>query len=237
MANHWFRLYHEFSTDPKVQMLSEANQRRYIMLLCLKCCNVEVTLQDEEIAFQLRISNEEWLKTKQVFLTKNLIDSSSHPTAWDKRQFMSDSSAERVARHRKIKKQHCNVTVTPPESETDSYSDTNTEIDLGKPKSISKISKILADYGITDDLAKDFQKHRKAKKAEITVTAMEGFQREADKAGISIIEAVTISIERGWVGFKSDWHVNQAAVIRGSPQPDMKLERSIQAGLDWLNEG
>ena len=29
----WFRMYAEFATDPKVQMLSEADQRRYIMLL------------------------------------------------------------------------------------------------------------------------------------------------------------------------------------------------------------
>ncbi len=37
MSNAWFRLYHEFSADPKVQMLSEADQRRYIMLLCMRC--------------------------------------------------------------------------------------------------------------------------------------------------------------------------------------------------------
>ncbi len=34
---------------------------------------------------------------------------------WDKRQFVSDSSAERVAKHRERMKQSSNVTVTPPE--------------------------------------------------------------------------------------------------------------------------
>lgn len=29
MANPWFRMYSEFATDAKVQMLSEAMQRRY----------------------------------------------------------------------------------------------------------------------------------------------------------------------------------------------------------------
>lgn len=120
MSNQWFRMYHEFATDPKVQMLSEANQRRYIMLLCLKCCNGDVTLQDEEIAFQLRISNDEWLQTKAILQAKNLITENASPTAWDKRQFASDSSAARVAKHRERKKQKCNVTVTPPESESDS---------------------------------------------------------------------------------------------------------------------
>ena len=63
MANQWFRMYAEFATDPKVQMMSEANQRRFVMVLCLRCSNDHVTLQDEEVAFQLRISNDEWAQT------------------------------------------------------------------------------------------------------------------------------------------------------------------------------
>lgn len=123
MANQWFRLYHEFATDPKIQMMSEVYQRRYIMVLCLRCCNDDVTLHDEEVAFQLRISNEEWAETKAVFVAKNLVKKDNTPTAWDKRQYVSDSSAERVARHRAKKKaaskQVCNVTVTPPDTDTD----------------------------------------------------------------------------------------------------------------------
>ena len=89
MANSWLRLYAEFANDPKIQMMGEAEQRRYIMLLCIRC-NGDVTLQDEEVAFQLRISNEEWARTKAVFLSKNLIGEDNKPTAWDKRQFASD---------------------------------------------------------------------------------------------------------------------------------------------------
>lgn len=122
MANAWFRMYAEFATDPKVQMLSEVEQRRFIMALCLRCSNEHVTLHDEEVAFQLRISNDEWLKTKQVLVAKGLLDAENSPTNWDKRQYVSDSSAERVARHRERKKQEkqaCNVTVTPPDTDTD----------------------------------------------------------------------------------------------------------------------
>ena len=35
----WFRMYAEFATDPKVQMMPEAMQRRLVMLLCLQCGN------------------------------------------------------------------------------------------------------------------------------------------------------------------------------------------------------
>ena len=117
MANQWFRLYAEFATDPKVQMMSEANQRRFIMVLCLRCSNDDVTLHDEEVAFQLRISNEEWATTKALFLAKGLINENNTPAAWERRQFVSDSSAERVRRHRENKKRAletacnaCNVT-------------------------------------------------------------------------------------------------------------------------------
>ncbi len=105
MANQWFRMYHEFATDPKVQMLSETDQRRYVMLLCLKCCNDDVTLHEDEVAFQLRISNEELQATKRVLVEKGLVGEALQPTAWDKRQYKSDSSATRVARHRAKRKE------------------------------------------------------------------------------------------------------------------------------------
>lgn len=117
MANSWFRLYAEFASDAKVQMLSEPDQRRLVMLFCFRC-NGDVTLQDEEVTFLLRISNDEWLKTKALFIERGFINSDNEVLNWDKRQFVSDSSAERVARHRQNKKNavtDCNVTVTPPE--------------------------------------------------------------------------------------------------------------------------
>jgi len=114
MANQWFRLYSEFAHDPKVQMLSEINQRRLIMLFCIRC-NGNVTLQDEQVAFQLRISMDEWLSSKAIFIDKNFINNDNEVLNWDKRQFVSDSSAERVAKHRQRMKQSSNVTVTPPE--------------------------------------------------------------------------------------------------------------------------
>lgn len=115
----WFRMYGEFATDPKVQMMSEADQRRFIMLLCLRCSNDDVTLHETEIAFQMRITDEQWQATKALFLSKGLITEDCQPTAWNKRQFVSDSSKARVAAHRAKKKQQRNVTVTPPDTDTD----------------------------------------------------------------------------------------------------------------------
>jgi hypothetical protein len=132
MANTWFRMYHEFATDPKVQMLSEVDQRRFVMVLCLRCCNGDETLHDEEVAFQLRISNDEWKKTKAVFIAKGILNKDNLPTNWDKRQYISDSSTERVRSHREKMKRSSNVPVTPPDTDTDTDTDTDKEKDIGE---------------------------------------------------------------------------------------------------------
>ncbi len=89
MSNQWFRMYHEFATYPRVQMLSEKDQRRFVMLLCLCCCDEDgdvasrdsgVALQDAEVVFQLRISEQEWAETKQVLESEKLIGANNKPT-------------------------------------------------------------------------------------------------------------------------------------------------------------
>jgi hypothetical protein len=109
MAMPWFRMYAEFASDPKVQMMSEAMQRRLVMLFCMRCCDVTVTLRDDEIAFHLRVSESELAETKALFIAKGFIDSEWNVTNWEKRQFASDSSAERTRRYRD-RKRDANVT-------------------------------------------------------------------------------------------------------------------------------
>jgi hypothetical protein len=128
MANPWFRLYSEFAHDPKIQMLSEAMQRRYVMLLCLRCSETLETLHETEIAFQLRLSEHELQDTKQLFVNKNFIDKQWNILNWDKRQFVSDSSTMRVAKHRQKKKQQSNVDETLQKRQSNVVdTDTDTE--------------------------------------------------------------------------------------------------------------
>lgn len=79
---------------------------------------------------------------------------------------------------------------------------------VNEPKKTSQKNtalSLLAEFGITGQLADDFAEHRKSKKAAITRTALEGFQREADKAGIPLAEAIEIAICQNWQGFRADW--------------------------------
>lgn len=133
MANPWFRVYSEFSHDPKVQMMSEAMQRRYIMLMCLRCSEDLVTLHETEVAFHLRINADEMAETKALFIAKGFIDDSFNLLNWEQRQFTSDSSNARVAKHRALQKEKqtkaSNAGVTLQETKGNAL-DTDTDTEL-----------------------------------------------------------------------------------------------------------
>ncbi len=59
--------------------------------------------------------------------------------------------------------------------------------------------------GVEPAHIRDFLEIRKAKKAPLTDTAIDGIEREAMKAGITLAAAVKICCERSWQGFKADW--------------------------------
>jgi hypothetical protein len=203
MANPWFRLYSEFAHDPKVQMLSEAMQRRYVMLMCLRCSETLETLHETEIAFQLRLSAEELDETKKLFISKNFIDKHWNLLNWDKRQFVSDSSTMRVAKHRSKKKQVSNADETlqkRPSNATDTDTDKK-QIQIQS----NKATVVATPVGVSDSVWQEFVSHRKSKKARVTQLVIDGIQKEASIAGWSLEDALKETIVRNWQSFKADW--------------------------------
>ena len=59
--------------------------------------------------------------------------------------------------------------------------------------------------GVTDSVWQDWISLRKAKRAAVTQTALDGIAREASKAGVSLQVALETCCARGWTGFKADW--------------------------------
>jgi len=59
--------------------------------------------------------------------------------------------------------------------------------------------------GVTDSVWQDWISLRKAKRAAVTQTAIDGIAREANKAGVSLQSALETCCARGWTGFKADW--------------------------------
>ena len=61
----WLRLYTEFASDYKVQMLPEAMQRRLIMLFCFQREGTLNSMSDNEISYRLGISKRQWKLTRE----------------------------------------------------------------------------------------------------------------------------------------------------------------------------
>ncbi|GKT19787.1 YdaU family protein [Acidovorax sp. SUPP2522] len=65
--------------------------------------------------------------------------------------------------------------------------------------------------GVDDKLMADYLIIRKSKKVgPLTETALQGIQREAEAAGLSVADALRACCEHGWAGFKATWYANAA---------------------------
>ncbi|WP_051396123.1 helix-turn-helix domain-containing protein [Ignatzschineria larvae DSM 13226] len=75
---------------------------------------------------------------------------------------------------------------------------------IKEPKAPTAFDELIA-RGVDEQVAKDFLHIRKAKKAPLTFTAIQGIEREALKANLEFSEVVRICAERGWQGFNANW--------------------------------
>ena len=68
---------------------------------------------------------------------------------------------------------------------------------------------LLATYGITGQVAVDFLQVRKAKRQPLTETAMKLLAADAEKCGMTALQAVEYAIGNGWASFRADWLQNK----------------------------
>lgn len=223
MANPWFRLYSEFAHDPKIQMLPEAMQRRYVMLLCLRCSETLETLHETEIAFQLRLDEAQLLETKQLFISKNFIDKHWKILNWDKRQFVSDSSTMRVRKYRDKKKQEGNDDETLPKRPSNAV-DTDTD----KKQNRNKLgSRLAQDFIFPSDWLVFCKQERP------DLQPVQTFEKFKDywiaQAGQKGVKLDWFATWRNWVRNTNAPKINPADIVRltvpPSNEPDPALEK------------
>lgn len=136
----WFRFYDEALKDRKVQRLSPHLFKAWVNLLCLASKEGGKIPCDDDVAYELNLSVQDAAQQVQDLILAGLIDidmrGQRFPHNWAERQYISDTSAARVRKHRENnKKKECNVTrntnvtkkVTPPESESESESEADAE--------------------------------------------------------------------------------------------------------------
>ncbi|HFC4063716.1 TPA: replication protein [Neisseria gonorrhoeae] len=68
---------------------------------------------------------------------------------------------------------------------------------------------LLADYGITGQIAEDFLTIRKAKRQPLTETAVRLIAADAEKCGMTALQAAEYAIASGWGSFRAEWLQNK----------------------------
>ena len=64
---------------------------------------------------------------------------------------------------------------------------------------------LLEAESVPKNLIDDWLQIRKAKRATLTATALTATKREADKANITLIQAIEVCCESSWAGFKAEY--------------------------------
>jgi len=160
--SRWFRFYAKSMRDPKVLKLSDKDYRLWMNLLCIASENEGSLPCDEDLKLVLGMRLDHLKGGLNRLIRGGLIDvlgDGYEPHNWNKFQYKSDTSNERVKRFREKR----NVTVTAPDTETDTElplakangakpdSDkdfwANAKSYLGGPKSGALIGKWCKDYG------------------------------------------------------------------------------------------
>ena len=119
MSSRWFRVYDELVDDPKVQRLPDDLFKFLVNIWCLASKNGGRLPPVDHIAYTLRAPDSLVVASLEALISLGLADRMSNqygswvaPHAWNKRQYKSDSSTERVQRFRNVS---CNTDETPPE--------------------------------------------------------------------------------------------------------------------------
>lgn len=73
---------------------------------------------------------------------------------------------------------------------------------------------LLAEYGVSGQLAEDHLQIRKAKRQPLTRTAMSILQAEAAKAGLTVAQALTHAVGAGWASFRAEYLQNRSTGTR-----------------------
>jgi len=128
----WFRFYNEALDDPKIQKLDGGTFKAWINLLCLCARNDGLPHSVNDIAFALRLDFHGCSTVLSRLADAGLLDrlnGGAHGMhygvhGWDKRQYKSDTSTDRVKRFRK-RSSNVDETVieTAPETDTDTDTD------------------------------------------------------------------------------------------------------------------
>lgn len=103
MANRWFRMHADAVDDGKLRLIAFEDRWHFVAILCLKAeglLDTDSANRDRLIAVKLGLTVREADEVRRRLCEVGLIEEDWQPIAWDKRQYLSDNSSDRVKKYR-----------------------------------------------------------------------------------------------------------------------------------------
>lgn len=195
--------------------LNAAQTGAYVMLLMCAWRSKDCSIPNDDsiLARYARMDLRTWKANKKIIMEfwdlNNETQKFSQRRLLDERNYVvqKQSKNSKAGRASALKrkerdstdvqpKSNENSTPTPTPTPTPSLEKNNTKKDF-QPDDVS------------DEAWKEFKKHRAKKKAIITEMVLSRMRSEADKAGISLEQAMHEAVYRNWQAFSAKWYLEK----------------------------
>lgn len=127
--------------------------------------------------------------------------------------FENEAKAEARAYQRAKNKEQISTNVDKKEKYKKEKKSSKSKIVLDKPEDVP-----------SSQIWSDFLALRNARHAPLTETALNIIRKEAEKAGITLEQALETCCMRGWQGFKAEWYLKGQNASRYQPHQPRDLE-------------
>jgi len=135
--------------------------------------------------------------------------------AGDKSQKASESAKARWSRQK-------DANALQPQSEGNATQ--NTEHITQDTEHKKRATVVATPVGVSESVWQDFVKHRRAKKAQVTQTVIDGIANQAQIAGWSLDDALREVVLRNWQSFKAEWVADKQNQTETIYQRSMRLK-------------
>ena len=104
---------------------------------------------------------------------------------------------------------------------------TNNQEPITKNQKKTKAVVTAPPDGVSNDVWESFLAIRKARNSPVTTVALAGIEKEAQKAGFTLEQALAMCCARGWQGFKASWAKDQVTASEARQNQMAALTRGL----------
>jgi uncharacterized protein YdaU (DUF1376 family) len=154
-----------------------------------------------------------------------------HKNALTNKKIAQDREAKRKrAINGASTKREQSVDEAPPNQEPITNNQEPLTKDKPKPSTLTT-DNLIRDFGVAEQVAKDYMAIRKAKRSPLTQTALNNLINEFKKSGLQAADGFALCAANGWAGFKSDW-LNNGKVSKNSVEQSQEFwDRALDYNL------